>query len=178
MTTLFYSDLQSNYFLSNFYPQPFKKGGKWKPLNFIYENQTWPTSEHLYQALKFKNDTIHEKEWRELLRTAPTPGISRYLGHFYTQSYYSWQKKYSDLVKKYSNLVRLNGDITNPLFKIEIMCVALKAKFSIPELKQQLLDTNITKIGEDSTDLFWGINGQNNLGKILMALRFSFKKES
>lgn len=54
------------------------------------------------------------------------------------------------------------------------MCIALKAKFSIPELKQNLLNTEQTIISEDSTDEFWGKNGQNNLGKILMALRLKY----
>jgi predicted NAD-dependent protein-ADP-ribosyltransferase YbiA (DUF1768 family) len=170
--TYFYSDEDENYYLSNFFPQPFKTGGKWKPLKILHEGLEYPTSEHLYQALKFKNETLEEKEWREVIRTANTPLISKYLGHQDTYVKYAWHKKYKDLVVKYKDIVRPAGDVNDMDFRLEIMKIAVSAKFkSHPELLNKLQQTT-GLLGENSTDV-WGIHGKNYLGLILMEVRDS-----
>lgn len=168
--TYFYSDTDENYYLSNFYPHPFKSGGKWQPLDIKYEGQRWPTSEHLYQALKFKNETSDEKQWREIIRTANTPMISKYLGHQETYVKYQWHNKLRDLVLAYKNKVRLEADVTDDEFRKRIMLIAVQAKFaSCPELMAKLKKTTGV-IGEKSKDV-WGIDGKNYLGDILMSVR-------
>src|SRR5680860_618729 len=98
----FYGDGNENYELSNFYPHP-KKNIK---ITILFDGKYWPTSEHIYQALKFKCETDDEKKWRELIRTANTPTIAKYLGHYYTHIRYGWQNKYRDLVLEYKQKVR------------------------------------------------------------------------
>jgi hypothetical protein len=60
--------------------------------------------------------------------------------------------------------------------KVERMLEILRVKFSNPELKKKLLNTNNSILIEDSkSDAFWGIGksgkGKNMLGKLLMKVR-------
>ncbi len=163
---LFYQD--DNYFLSNFYPHVV--GRKTKYLNIRYDNQTWPTSEHLYQALKFCADTPLEREWRELIRTSTTPTMAKHLGHQFTSTKYEWQRKLTTLVHQYKPHVRLAGDLNDDVFCRHIMKVAIMAKFEIAELRMQLLSTKPAILGEKTHDR-WGYYGKNWLGEILMDVR-------
>ena len=135
----------------------------------------WPTSEHLYQALKFMWKTPAEKEWCELIRTANTPFISKYLGHQMTSMRYSWCRKYRDLVKEYSPLIRHAGNVENVDFRRRIMYKALKAKFALPELRDQLLATGEARLGEAGKDA-WAIEGGTLLGELLMQRRAKARK--
>jgi len=63
--------------------------------------------------------------------------------------------------------------------KIVMMCAAVKAKFDCnPVLKSYLAGTRSRVLIEDTVDDFWGCGadgqGQNHLGKILMAYRLAF----
>lgn len=63
-----------------------------------------------------------------------------------------------------------------PKVKLKVMGELVYKKFQVPELKQRLLATGDMEIIEENTwnDTFWGIcngRGQNELGKILMAVR-------
>lgn len=68
--------------------------------------------------------------------------------------------------------------------KIQIMEQVIRAKFSIPELKKMLLNTEDAELEEGNHwyDYYWGKDlktgkGKNNLGKILMKEReFAMKK--
>lgn len=91
MTLYFHSNLIDNYELSNFYPHSFKTHKNIPKIKIIFEGQNWSTSEHIYQALKFKCETEDEKKWREIIRTSSTPYISKYLGNFFTGCKYGWQ---------------------------------------------------------------------------------------
>lgn len=51
----FYYHQQDNYILSNFYPHV--PGKKLRSRNILYQGRSFPTSEHLYQALKFHWET-------------------------------------------------------------------------------------------------------------------------
>lgn len=167
---LFHLNDDPCYFLSNFYP--WVKFSTFRSLDIEFENQKWPSSEHIYQALKFKGETKEEKEWREIIRKAPTPTISKYLGHQWTHERYGWQKKYADLVRKYRPLVRTIDNFESSLF--DIMFIAVKAKFASPELKKLLLDTYPEKLGENTKDK-WGYFGDNWLGITLEKVREHYK---
>ncbi len=172
------------YFLSNFYPYPLEgTSKKWTKLKIEYpegSGKYWPTSEHLYQALKFNWNTPLEKEWRELIRKSNTPTIAKYLGHQSTHTRYGWQAKYRTFVNEYKDRITYRGKLDNPCFKLEIMHITLTAKFKIPELRKQLLETGNKELFEWSKDEFWGQKagdtGQNNLGKLLMQVRRTAKK--
>lgn len=163
---LFHTAKDENYIFSNFYPHV--SGQSFKSLNILYEGKYWPSSEHLYQALKFHCDTPEEKEWREIIRTASTPFMSKYLGHLDTYIKYDWHKRLQALVLKYKDKVRVI-DISIP-FKVSIMYVAVKAKFdSCPEFKEALMKTKGKMLMENINDE-WGYK-MGLLGKILEKVR-------
>lgn len=122
-----------------------------------------------------------------------------YKGVFYSSAERAFQSAKCDnpIWKEYcadnSNLV---GDVKrearfiSPLvdnwdnIRVDVMYEILKFKFSDenPKLKQLLLSTEDTEILEGNTwkDKFWGVDsitleGQNNLGKILMKIREELK---
>ena len=146
---LFYLDNDPCYFLSNFYP--WVQGGRgWKPLSIVYEDETYPTSEHVYQMLKYKHETPDELAWRQLIRTASTPTIAKYLGHQYTHVKWGWQRKLKTVVETYKPLVRRIDDFENSL--PTIMEVAVRAKFEDEDLMLALLDTHPSVLGENSSE--------------------------
>jgi len=124
-------------FLSNFYPAPILCAG-----------HVWPTSEHLYQALK--TDQAGE---REGIRLASTPAAVKRLGRTVTLRS-DWEQR-----------------------KIATMRWVLWRKFTQhPALAARLLGTGEMRLVEDNpADGFWGTGydgtGQNMLGALLMELR-------
>lgn len=167
-TILFYYHEQDNYVLSNFYPHI--PGKKLKSLNIIYEGLSFPTSEHLYHALKFKWETKAELEWLEHIRTSSTPGISKHLGHQFTTKRYKWQQDATALVNKYKNVVRTAGDIKDNEFRPDIMRISLQAKFDTnKEFREALISTYPHKLCED-TDTDWG-HQKGWLGTIMEEIR-------
>lgn len=112
-----------------------------------YEGYTYPTVEHAFQAAK----TLDPSE-RAAIRDAASPGKAKRLG-----------RKAS--LRPDWNSVR-----------ISIMEQLLRIKFSDPWLKECLDITKGAELIEGNTwnDTFWGVcngEGQNNLGKLLMAIR-------
>jgi len=139
------SSFQNDYrFLSNFYKTP-----------IYYEDITYPSSEHAYQALK----TLDINE-RKFISSLPSPGEA---------------KRYGKKIK-----IRENWD----KIKFNIMSEIVKQKFlQNSELKRLLIETGDNQLieGNNWGDTYWGVcngKGQNCLGKILMNLRdeFNFKK--
>lgn len=132
-------------FLSNFFPAPISISNT--------PGTTYPTSEHLYQALKTSNAAQHEE-----IRIARTPGQAKRLG----------QK------------VETRGDWE--ALKIIFMRGVLVAKFrQHPELQIRLAAIE-GEIIEDNHwgDIFWGVCqgcGENHLGKLLMELRTRIQVE-
>jgi hypothetical protein len=66
--------------------------------------------------------------------------------------------------------------------KVDIMLGLLEKKFRDPELNRQLQDTGDEELIEGNTwgDIEWGVykgKGENMLGKLLMALRETYKTE-
>lgn len=108
----------------------------------------WPTSEHVYQAMKSVDERIHR--------------------HVATM-------KSADRAKQFGSSVILRDDWEK--VKIPIMKDILQAKFSVPEMKELLIATDDEILVEYTwwNDTFWGVNtdyqGENNLGKLLMEIR-------
>ena len=141
----FYSTADEYGEFSNFAAYPIKLQGK-----------RWPTSEHYFQAQKFK-DAGH----REQIRKAKTPMIAARLGR--------------DRKKK------LRRDWES--VKDNIMRDAVMAKFSQhEELRDILLATGEAKLVEHtSNDAYWGDggdgSGKNRLGLILMHVREKLREQ-
>lgn len=76
--------------------------------------------------------------------------------------------------KKLGSEVALRDDWMD--VRVAVMANLLAQKFADPILREQLLATGSVQLVEDNTwdDRFWGVcagTGDNNLGKLLMALR-------
>jgi len=125
-----------NGFLSNFSASPITVDGK-----------VYPTVEHAFQAHK----TV-DPEWRERIRTAPTPGAAKRLGR---------------------KCPRVSNWDTE---RVNAMRYFLQLKFQEPGLRDRLLATGDAILIEGNTwgDTFWGVCGgvgENMLGKLLMEIR-------
>ncbi|GJQ34682.1 MAG: NADAR family protein [Anaerolineales bacterium] len=139
MAIYFYSTKDQYGAFSNFSRHPFELDGL-----------IWPTSEHYFQAQKFEDD-----EYRERIRSTPSPMIAARLGR--------------------SRKVPIRSDWEER--KDEFMYRAVLAKFQAhSDLKQLLLSTGQEEIIEKTTrDYYWGCGangtGKNMLGRILMQVR-------
>lgn len=166
----FYDSKRPYYQLSNFWPH--HEGRKLKSLDLWYDGKVYPTSEHLYQCLKFSNETPMEQEWQEKIRTASTPGIARHLGHLLKVRRYGWQQQATDLVKRYEPHVRnhlADGDVGGGL-RCDLMRIALQAKYDCSaEFREVLHSTAPYRLMEDA-DNDWGW-ASNWLGLLLEELR-------
>jgi ribA/ribD-fused uncharacterized protein len=151
---------------SNFYSAPIK-----------YQNKLYPTSEHLYQALKFIYDGASKDslEYGELIRKAKTPNISKILAGQKTGGGYKWRTDLNPIIKDYLERgVKLREDWEQ--VKDKIMLDVLRLKFKDSRFKNLLLSTNNSLLIESSPyDYYWGEGkdgtGKNQLGKSLMILR-------
>ncbi|WP_432249665.1 NADAR family protein [Streptomyces sanyensis] len=132
---------------SNFSPHGFELDGAW-----------WPTSEHYFQAQKFRG-TRHA----DLVRRAPTPLRAATLGRDPSRPLRrDWERVRDD-----------------------VMRVAVAAKFRAhPDIREVLLSTGDEEIVEDTTtDHYWGRgrtgNGRNmlGLGRILVRTRGRLRAE-
>lgn len=131
-------------FLSNFYP-----------VTMTYDNITYPSSEHAYQAQK----CAHTQDKLKFIDISA--GQAKRLG------------------RKVECVSTWNDD------RLRVMYNVLKVKFSNNELKRMLLDTGNKFIieGNNWNDSFWGFDlkkqkGENNLGAILMQIRNELVEEA
>jgi ribA/ribD-fused uncharacterized protein len=141
----FYSVTEAYGEFSNFALYPIRLKGK-----------TWPTSEHYFQAQKFKG-TPHETK----IRKASSPMQAAQLGR--------------------TRKVKLRPDWDK--VKDAVMLGAVRAKFTQhKELKESLLSTNNLPIIEHTVnDAYWGDGGngkgKNRLGQILVSVRKELLKK-
>ncbi|KAJ3043326.1 hypothetical protein HDV00_005329 [Rhizophlyctis rosea] len=140
-TILFYRGNEIPYgIFSNFYRAPIDLDG-----------QTWPTTEHYFQAMKFPTSP----NIQELIRNAETPGEAARLG------------------RKRSYPLRPDWEEV----KDGVMKRCLIAKFEqYPELKKVLMGTGERKLVEHTrNDRYWADggdgSGRNMLGILLMEIR-------
>jgi ribA/ribD-fused uncharacterized protein len=117
------------------------------PSPFRVSVWNFATVEHYFQACKMTTT-----EDFEAVRTARSPGIAKRLARAKTR----------------------RDDWDN--IKETYMLTALRMKFQIPALREQLLATGDAILREGNTwgDIYWGVckgKGQNRLGVLLMQLR-------
>lgn len=122
------------------------------PVEITLDGLIWPSVEHYYQGQKTKDLKV-----RSEIQAASTAFKSKKLG----------RKIIPDSAWKYE--------------KVSVMIKALVAKFSNPELKAKLLETqNLTIIENSPNDAYWGIGkdgmGFNMLGKCLMLVRTYYQE--
>jgi ribA/ribD-fused uncharacterized protein len=146
LAVYFYSVRDEYGCFSNFSPHGFELDGK-----------HWPTSEHYFQAMKFKGSSVEER-----IRAAPSP------------------KDAANLGRERSFPLREDWESV----KDDIMREAVWAKFSTHgDIRQILLGTGDEEIVEKALhDSYWGCgpdgNGRNMLGKILMEARARFRSST
>ena len=121
--------------------------------SFSLNGKVWPTSEHYFQAMKFK-----DKKDQEEIRKAKSPMLAARMGRSRKRT-----------LRKDWHSAREN-----------VMYEALKAKFTQnPELVDLLLSTGERKLIEHTVnDSYWGDGlgkGKNRLGHLLMKLREEFR---
>ncbi|KAI9573928.1 hypothetical protein HD554DRAFT_2319683 [Boletus coccyginus] len=145
---LFYHANDPFYGFTNFSPDPVE-----------YRGKRYPTSEHLFQSLKFLD---HRPELAEHIRTcSPRPRIV------------------------FDETHRFNPEVRPDWLRVRVdmMDVVLWYKFTQNEhLKQELLSTGDAELVEDSDkDAFWGVGpdgkGENQLGKALQRLRAKLRDD-
>ena len=115
----------------------------------------WPTNEHFYQAHMTQNEVV-----RKYIREAPHAWYAMILGRNVKKGH---EREFSDTRD----------------FKLQLMLAGLRLKFQNPVLAKKLLDTGNAVLHEDDTDFwppekqdkFWGIVGEDWLGKLLMQVR-------
>lgn len=112
----------------------------------IVDKVLYPTNEHYYQSQK-----ANDKGIRYWIATAPNPFLAMKAGR-------SLRKK--EMINDWNNK------------KLIIMKKGLRVKFCNQELRKKLLDTRDAILHENSpTDMFWGIKGEDWLGRLLMEIR-------
>jgi ribA/ribD-fused uncharacterized protein len=134
--------------------------GEFAFLSNFYENPSpiedefgivyW-TVHHYFQAMKSL-----DKEVRQQVASAQTPGKAKRIGR----------------------RLKLRDDWED--IKISVMRNALIKKFADPLMREKLLETGDAELVEGNTwnDTFWGVcngEGRNELGRLLMMIRESYK---
>ncbi|TRM64453.1 hypothetical protein BD626DRAFT_491873 [Schizophyllum amplum] len=145
---LFYHKHDPHYGFTNFSDHP-----------VTYEGKVYPTSEHLFQALKF---LPHRPQIAEHIRRAlPNPRSAFTEAHrFQKEERKDWKK-----------------------VNVQMMDLVIEHKFTQhATLRGELLATGDAELVEDSAqDAFWGIGtsgkGRNELGKALMRLRTKLRNQ-
>lgn len=127
-------------FLSNF--SPYKSGEE-----FVHEGIKYPSNEHFYQAMKFKDYSVKQK-----IAEHPANGLKAFV------------RTLGDIRSDWNSI------------KDSVMETGLKHKFSLPRYKELLKSTGSEELVERNNwgDKYWGQVdgvGQNKLGKMLMDIR-------
>lgn len=122
------------------------------PAPVLLDGQAYPTVEHAFQAAK-----TFDLDERQAILLSGAPAAAKRLGRRLTLRA-DWEK-----------------------VKTEILRTLLWQKFSLPELRELLLETGDAELIEGNTwnDRFWGCTqtargewiGQNRQGKLLMEIR-------
>lgn len=135
-----------------FYPKEFYVFDNFSSFQVEYDGHLWPTSEHAYQATKFKETS--PEIYKRIREARSAHDAMKLASEFKEKRDPEWDKK-----------------------KVDIMKAILRCKIDQhPYVLKKLLQSGSREIIEDSwRDGFWGWgedrNGENQLGKIWMELR-------
>jgi len=146
--------------LSNFYP-----------VNIMINGKLWLSTEHYYQAMKFKN-----KEYQKIIQISPTAYDAYLLGRQkYTNDKIVKIDNINKIIKKYKNIAKIDPKWDDK--KYMIMYNGVIEKFiQNKKIMKVLNGTGDRKIIVISPkDKYWGqFNGvgKNMLGDILMRVRY------
>jgi ribA/ribD-fused uncharacterized protein len=152
------------------------------PIHF--NGQTYPTSEHLYQAMKFYDGEQTSElslEYMELIRTTSTPYKSKILGHQTLAYRHPWQQQLNQIITKYKDkgLSPVDGWEER---RLQFMYDVLLLKFTQNKhCCQVLLSTEDATLIEGAyRDYYWGEGkdrtGYNHLGRLLMQIRAKLRE--
>lgn len=169
----FYDEKKKYGYMSNYWGAHLDK--KW---SLRIDGLDWPSTEHYFQAQKFK-----DKDYREEIRLANTPNKSKALGNQRLLSGYlskttlnpNTTETVNEIIKKYKDQgVKMRKDWDE--VSRDVMKKAVLAKFQQnPHLLKQLQETGNALLVEHSRDKIWGDglddSGKNRLGRILMRVR-------
>ena len=173
-TVKFYRQTDPHYYLTNFYGKHIDKDFKLR-----IDGKEWPSSEHYYHAMKFRD----YPEYSELIRTCDSPGKAKVLGG---QKYWGQCANWKHSRKNRALVVQLFKDsLTRKVTKsadfdpsrLKIQKKVVLQKFlQNKHLAKKLVGTGDSILIENSpTDYYWGCGrngtGENNLGKILEEVR-------
>lgn len=168
----FYEKQGDYYELSNYYLG-----------TFDYRGRTYASSEHAYQAAKFRYEGASPEcmAYADLVGEAKTPNMSRVLAQQKVGGGYAWRiqlNKHIEQSLKAGVTFRPDWDAV----KTEVMEEILMHKFSQnAHCRRILLSTGDRPLVENSPrDWFWGCGadqtGRNMLGKLLMKVRAQLRE--
>lgn len=153
--------------LSNFYPVS-------PPIE--YNNKKYPTSEHLFQSMKYLGPEASERhiEYADLIRTASTPYKSKILANQQRLGRFKWQQELCQVIDKYQDL-EPRQDWDDVCDEAMLTCLRLKFQNNV-HCKKVLMSTGDSMLAEHTTrDIYWADGGdgtgQNMLGKLLVKVR-------
>lgn len=149
------------------------------PVKIVYDGKEYPSSEHLYQALRYL-DTV--PEYAEIIRTVRTPYAARLLGS--QKKSYGQKRPWMIIIDE--KILKAKTNV--PPEDINLMKIAIQEKFTQSDLcREVLLSTTGLLICESQYDNFWSIKntvvwgngpnawreylGNNHIGKLLTQLR-------
>jgi len=142
------------------------------PYQILYNQQVWPTSEHLFQGLKTLIPSF-----REIIRTAASPALAKRYGNYRTVDI----QEVIDGMPVSRKVPMQREDWKDIRVKVMTYVIDLKVD-QHPCIAEYLVGTKNRIIIEGNTwcDNFWGncfcdkcssVAGENNLGKIFMQKR-------
>jgi N-glycosidase YbiA len=170
-TIYFYNEKEKYGEFSNYYGT-----GNDKKFKLTYQNKSYPSAEHLFQAFKFmgQNATPKSLQYAELIRTQSTANKAKILANQKRGGGYKWRTDLNVIIDEYND-VKIRKDWEQ--IKDDVMRVVVCFKMSEnPKIFKLLLSTGKQELAEHTTrDLYWGDGGdgkgKNMLGKILMEIR-------
>lgn len=177
MAVTFWSKKNPNFEFSNFY-------GSHIDENFVLRisNNDWKSTEHYYQAMKFRHIDKKYFKFINYIRECSTPYKAFCLGKLKSGIWNS--SRINDIIDLYKPLISIRSDWENIHDGIRVkeivMLTALRAKFTLNEhLKKKLIGTGTAELVEASPrDSYWGRYkgyGKNRLGILLMQVRKELK---
>ncbi len=144
-----------------------------------WQGASYPTSEHLYQALKFIYDGADAATlaYAEIIRTTKTPNMAKlYARMELTRARFGWQEPIVKQIAEFRGKAIPRSDWER--CRVDVMLRVLHTKFTQDKLcRETLMSSEGFFLAEHTeNDKFWGdggdqYNGKNYMGRLLMDIR-------